>query len=130
MIKPEQACQVSAIAWLRHYNKEAELSTYHFANERKCTIQQGRLLKRMGVKPGVSDLFISIPKHNKHGLWIEIKIDNNYPSKEQKDFLEREFKNGAACAVCWGLDAIKSIIIKYLSTSTNDSFFDQIIHQK
>jgi hypothetical protein len=32
-------------------------------------------LKKMGVKAGVSDLFLAYPNPNYHGLWIELKSE-------------------------------------------------------
>lgn len=130
MIKAEQACQINVINWMRHTYPLEESNTFHFANERKCSIQTGRLLKRMGVKSGVADIFISLPRHEKHGLWVELKVDDNYPTKEQKAFMERQFKNGYAVACCWELDAVKKVISNYLSDCCDSSYFDSIVHEK
>lgn len=130
MLKAEDICNINVINWMReHYPKEEKL-TLHIANERKCSPQQGRLLKRKGVKPGVSDLFIPIPNHGKSGLWVEIKVDNNYPSKEQKEFLENQVKNNFAAACCWENEACKRVIGNYLSDSIVGGYFDQVIYQK
>ena len=109
-----------------------EANTYHFANERRCTIQQGRLLKRMGVKRGVSDLFIAtpMPQHHKYGLWIEIKCAKNTPTKEQKAFLEKQIQNNFAAACCWEIDAVIFVAEKYLSKKTINGYFDKVIYQK
>ena len=130
MLKDEQICHLNVMNWLRQIHPEAEENSYHFANERKCTIQQGRLLKRMGVKRGVADVFIGIPKQGKSGLWVEIKVEGNYPTKEQKDFLARQVKNGFAAACCWDLDACIRVIGNYLADEEIIGYFDEVIYQK
>ncbi len=84
----------------------------------------------MGVKKGVSDLFIPIAKHGKAGLWLEIKVGNNYPSKEQKEFLSKQLKNNFAAACCWEFDAVCRVIHQYLSNGSNDELFNQVIYEK
>ena len=41
----------------------------------------------MGVKAGVSDLFLAYPNPNFHGLWIELKSEKGKKSPEQKHWL-------------------------------------------
>jgi len=59
-------------------------------NEGKRTDVQGYSLKLMGLRPGVSDLFICWPTNTYHGLWLEMKrnkmfvgqqINNTHPRK-------------------------------------------------
>lgn len=129
-MKPEDICQINVMNWIAQVHPKIAKSAFHFANERKCTIQQGRLLKRKGVKRGVADVFIGIPKQGKNGLWVEIKVDDNRPTQEQKEFLELQVENGYAAACCWELDACIRIIGNYLSDDTMEGYFDYVIYQK
>lgn len=126
----EQICQINIMKWMAYQYPDAEKHTYHFANERKCSIKTGWTLKKMGVKRGVSDLFVSIPRHGKNGLWLEIKVNRNNPTPEQKEFMEKQFKNGFAVACCWEFESVKKIIDNYLSSCINDDYFDRIIYEK
>ena len=44
-------------------------------------------LKRMGVKPGVPDLFLPFPVPPFHGLWIEMKSETGRASAVQKEWI-------------------------------------------
>lgn len=111
---PETIEQINFINWVNRHLPEIAQDTHHFANERKCSIQQGRLLKRMGVKKGVADIFIAVPKNGYAGLWIELKVGNNKPTKEQQAFLARKISRGYSAVCVWGWEAAKDIVLSYL----------------
>ncbi len=48
-------------------------SFFHFKNEGRTSYIGGKQFKRMGVKSGVYDLFISKPTSVYHGCWWEVK---------------------------------------------------------
>lgn len=110
----EQALQINLIAWFTYTYPEFKDDIHHFANERKCTPQYGMLLKRMGVKKGVSDIFLAIPRNDKAGLWLELKVGKNRPTMDQMAFLERKELQGYASGWCASLDEAKTIISDYL----------------
>lgn len=113
-LQSEQIFQINLINWFTHTYPQFEEDIHHFANERQCHVQQGRVLKRMGVKRGVSDIFIAVPSSNKSGLWLELKVNQNKPSKEQVEFLERKTQRGYAAFCAWDLEQAISIINNYL----------------
>lgn len=115
-LQPEQIEHINVVNWFNHNFPELADDFHHFANERRCSIQQGKLLKRMGVKKGVSDFFLAlpVPENKSSGLWIELKVGKNKPTKEQSDFLERKTTRGYQCALVWGAEAAKEIIMNYL----------------
>jgi hypothetical protein len=57
----EEKTHISIVEWFQYQFPELHEDFHHFANERKCSLAYGAKLKRMGVKPGVSDFFIAIP---------------------------------------------------------------------
>ena len=61
----EASHQIMLFNWIR---TKPELADFCFAipNERKTSIRNGAHLKRMGLMPGASDLFIGIPKGKFH----------------------------------------------------------------
>lgn len=71
-------------------------------------------LKRQGVKAGVSDIFIPVPRGKYHGLYIEMKVGKNKPSKEQKEFLCDMQNQGYAVALCYGCEEAIKVTEKYL----------------
>ena len=67
--------QAVVISWCEmQKNKYPELSMiYHCPNGGYRNKIEAANLKRQGVKSGVPDLFLPVPRKNKHGLFIEMK---------------------------------------------------------
>lgn len=116
-LKPEEYLQIQVMDWISYKYPQIFEDVYHFANERKCNPRRGYILKRMGVKPGVADIFIDVPKPDKNyrGLWVELKASPRKPSEPQKRFLARKAVQGY-CTVCVvGFDAAIAFIEGYLT---------------
>lgn len=113
-LNPEQIDHINLVNWFNHSYPDLQDDFHHFANERRCSIQQGRLLKRMGVKKGVSDFFLAVPRNGKSGLWIELKVGNGKLSNEQRKFIDRKILRNYDAVAVWGFEAAKEIIIAYL----------------
>jgi hypothetical protein len=113
-LKPEQIDHINLVNWFDHKFPELEPDFHHFANERKCSVLQGRILKRMNVKKGVADFFLAFSQSGKHGLWIELKVGKNKPTKEQIEFGVQKIKRGYEVAFVWGFEAAKEVILIYL----------------
>lgn len=64
----------------------------------------------MGVKSGVSDLYLPYPKGSYIGLFIEMKYGNNKLQDSQKEFLKDMSENGHYVITCYKAeDAIETI---------------------
>lgn len=113
-LNEEQLHHTLIVNWFHTKYPSLADDFHHFANERKCSYQQGALLKRMGVKRGVADFFLAYPNKGTAGLWIELKVGKNKPTPEQVDFLKRKASRGYAAACVWGKEAVKAIIRDYL----------------
>ena len=113
-LKPEQILQINLINWFRFKFPDLADDLHHFANERKCSFDEGRKLKRMGVTKGVSDLFLALPLNGFHGLWIELKTEKGKLKHEQMEFIERKNQRGYVAIAVWGLETAQKIIIDYL----------------
>ena len=87
---------------------------YHVPNGGKRDHAEAARLNAEGVKPGVPDVFLPVPRGGYHGLWIELKVDGGKPSKEQRDWLE--YLNGAGyCALlCYGWQTAQMEIEQYM----------------
>jgi hypothetical protein len=77
-------------------------------------ILQASKMRAEGVRAGVPDVAILIPRKPHHGLFIELKVGNNKPSEEQLWWLEMLNKAGYRAEWCVGQDAAKRIICEYL----------------
>jgi hypothetical protein len=118
-LRPEEIDHINLVNWFHHEFPELADDFHHFANERMCSVQQGRLLKRMGVKKGVADFFLAVPMNGSHGLWLELKVNKNRPSKEQKEFLARKLLRGYEAYCVWGFESAKEFILGYLKGIIN-----------
>jgi hypothetical protein len=72
-------------------------------------------LKAEGVKPGVPDLFLSLPSGTYHGLYIEMKrSEGGKLSPEQKEMLDRFGGVGYMTVVANGADEALDAVKEYL----------------
>lgn len=117
----EQAEQINIVNWFNYQYPELKDDLHHFANERKCSVQTGRTLKRMGVKKGVADFFLAVGCDGFFGLWIELKVGKGKLSPEQITFLERKNSKGYLALSVWGFDAAKELITAYLHNYNKNS---------
>ena len=97
------------------YNEDYKM-IYHIPNEGKRKERTGSNLKREGMKKGVPDLCIAVPKFNLHGLYIELKLDSKKKiSEEQIEWIEDLRKRGYAATVCYGADEAMTLITAYIN---------------
>lgn len=76
-------------------------------------------LKAEGVRSGVPDLFLPVPRRTSSGiflagLFIELKAGKNKPTPAQLDWLGWLGREGYAAFCCTGWDAARETIVDYL----------------
>lgn len=71
-------------------------------------------LKSEGLKPGVSDLFLPVPKNGYCGLFIEMKVGSNKPSEDQIVFTHDMNENGYLALTVWGSENAIATIATYM----------------
>jgi VRR-NUC domain-containing protein len=76
----------------------------HFPNEGKRSPRYGKLMKDLGMRAGVSDLFIPMARHGFIGAWIEIKTSKGIVSVAQKDFLSDMEQLGHFTTICRSIE--------------------------
>jgi len=72
---------------------------------------------KQGLKKGVSDLFLPVPKAHYHGLFIEMKRRDATKScvrPEQKEFIKFAEGQGYKAIWCRGWEMAREIITNYL----------------
>lgn len=112
-IQPEQAEQIKIADWMRIMHPD--IPFMHIANERKCSWQYGELLKRMGVRPGVADLFFPLFNRTCNGLFIELKVGKNKITSHQLQFLHDMRGVGYMAECCYGADEAIALIKEFYS---------------
>lgn len=71
--------------------------------------------KRLGVKAGVSDLFLPVARLGYHGLWIEMKRQHGGRlRKDQKEWIDDMVKNGYKAVRADGAEEAIAILLEYL----------------
>lgn len=118
MRRSEETEQITLIDWCNiNICKYPELSLiYHIPNGGQRNKSEAARLKRAGVKRGVPDLCLPVPRKNYHGLYIEMKYGNGRTSKEQKEWIQQLNKNGYYAVVCNGFEEAKTTIETYITT--------------
>lgn len=114
-LSAETVEHIKAMDWLRFHYPDIARHAIHIANERKTSWSNGAILKRMGVKPGVPDLFFPVPSGCYHGLFIEIKSQSGKPSPHQKEFITEAVGNGYYASFAFGADEVIDIICSYFN---------------
>lgn len=78
---------------------------------------EGWRLKEQGVRAGVSDLFLPVPRNGFHGLWLEFKAappNNAALSTSQKEWLDLMRGQGYQALHCLGVAAAMEALRSYL----------------
>ena len=122
MLKREQIDHINTVNWFHHNFPEYADDFHHFANERKCSYNEGRTLKKMGVKKGVLDFHLALPADGYHGLWMELKVGDGKLTEEQIAFINRKNSRGYIALAVWGHEAAKQVIITYLDSYKTKCF--------
>lgn len=93
---------------------------YHIPNGGARSKATAGRLKAEGVRAGVPDLCLPVPRAQYHGLYIELKRQHGgQTSPSQKDWLRRLSAQGYDTAVCHGWEDAASMIMAYLRQEAN-----------
>ena len=122
MITPEQIAkagtehshQVALFVWAQQSGIPELKWLFAIPNGGPRTAIAGAKLKAEGVKPGVPDLFLPVPRGSKFGLWIELKKPKGIVSNEQHKWLEFLSIRGYATRVCFGWQEARDALKEYL----------------
>lgn len=112
----EEQEQIALFEWAAwHEGRYPELRLlYHVPNGGRRDKATAARLKRAGVKAGVPDLVLPVQRGGYAGLYIELKVGKNRPTKLQKAWLERLSEQGYRTAVCYGARETADLIEEYL----------------
>lgn len=117
LIPTEESEQAALFEWAA-YNDELvpELAAlYAIPNGGYRHVKTAVTLKRTGVKAGVPDICLPVPRDGKHGLYLEMKRrKGGEVSVSQRTWLNFLAGQGYATAVCRGWEEAVQVISAYL----------------
>lgn len=100
----ESSIQKAVMEWVSLYPLIRKF-IIHIPNEGKRTKHYGKSLKNMGMRPGVSDLFVALQRHGYIGAWIELKSHDGILSLAQKQFLYDMESQNYFTMVCTSIES-------------------------
>ena len=106
--------QTAVMTWARYNERRYPMLKWlhHIPNGGMRSTMKAVRLKAEGVRPGVSDLCLPVPRGGYHGMYIEMKRPDhsNGPTSDQKDWLDYFNRAGYRAVVCYGYEeAVKEI---------------------
>ncbi len=122
----EQECLLRWTEFVSGAYPELKL-LYHVPNGGSRNKIEAANLKKQGVKKGVPDLCLPVPRGSYHGLYIELKAKKNKPTQEQENWLAALDAQGYKTAVCWGWETASQVITEYLNKGTTVQKFDALL---
>ena len=109
--------QTALFEWARlQSGRYPELSLlYHVPNGGSRNKAEAGRLRAEGVKAGVPDLCLPVPRGEFHGLYIELKRQRGgVASEKQTEWMESLMKHGYCVALCKGWEIAAQTITNYL----------------
>jgi hypothetical protein len=116
-VPSESVEQICLFRWAMYEEcKYPELALlYHIPNGGKRNITTAKRLKAEGVKSGVPDIHLPVPRNGFHGLYIELKKQKgSCTTEKQDDWIEALNAHGYLAVVCKGWEEASKKIIQYL----------------
>lgn len=121
--RSEDTEQISVITWaMWNENAHPELKLlHHCPNGGNRNRTEAAKLKQMGVKAGIPDLCLPVPKGIYNGLYIELKFDDGKLRECQKGMLKALAEAGHYCVVCYGAEEAIKILAEYINLKPIDT---------
>lgn len=113
----EEEEQIALIEWAtRSSGQYPELALlFHIPNGGSRGKGEAGRFKAMGVKKGVPDLFLPVPRGGYHGLFVELKrVAGGEVSKNQREWIDTLTRQGYRAVVCKGWEAARIVIMRYI----------------
>lgn len=121
-LRSEDTEQIQVVAWA-DWNAimHPELKwLHHIPNGGSRNKAEAVKLKQMGVRSGISDLFLPCARGMYHGLYIEMKYGDGRLQQTQKEFLSDMTDAGYYVATCYTAEQAINVIKKYINLGSFD----------
>lgn len=96
-----------------HYPQLRDLF-FHIPNGGQRHVLVAKKMKAEGVRPGIPDLLLAVPRQGRHGLFIEMKARGGRLSQHQQLVIPQLKAHGYEVEVCQGFDAARDVIRNYM----------------
>ena len=120
MKRKESELQISCVNWFRYQYPQYKMLLFSIPNGGLRNIKTAVTLKREGVISGVPDLFLSLPRGEWHGFYLELKSGSNDLTANQDMFFILARKQGYKCEVIRTLDQFIREVTFYLNANLNN----------
>lgn len=117
----ESETQRACVKWYRLQFAHLRLLLFAIPNGGYRSGAEAAIMHGEGVTPGVSDLFLSVPRHGFHGLYIEMKYGANDLSEKQQAFKLEVQKQGYKFATCWRVEEFIREVSFYLGNGIREA---------
>lgn len=113
--EPESRLQAECFSWFWNTYPEYRGLMFHVPSEgnRSSKIDGGKR-KAMGIVAGVSDLILMLPRHNCHGLCIEMKTEDGRQSDKQKEWQRKVTQQGYDYRIIRSVVEFKTCVTEYI----------------
>lgn len=109
----EDDLQINCIKWL--FAQYPNIPAFHVPNGGSRNKIEGRKLKMMGVRRGVPDVFIDLPRGDYHGARFELKTGRNGMTAEQAGWMQYYREHGFYAQEVRSLDEFVNAVNFYMS---------------
>lgn len=113
----ESQSQQATVKWWAQYALHREIpqiTLMAFPMQGARTARNGARLKAEGMRAGISDMFLALPREDFAGLWIENKTSKGRLTETQIAFQNVMARNGYKVVTCRSSDETKKEIKAYL----------------
>lgn len=114
MKHPESKIQQACIKWFDYQYPQYRLNLFAIPNGGARNKIEAGIMKGEGVRAGVADLFLAIPKqglkNNYPGLFIEMKTETGRQTDTQKKFEKAVNSQGYFYFLCRSFDEFKPMV--------------------
>ena len=116
-IMSEHEEQSLFVHWFRLKYPKLKEALFAIPNGGHRHIRVAISLKKEGVVPGVSDMFLMVPRETFHGAFIEMKTKKGRLSDKQKKFLAFAESMGYKPIIGYGYSDVINKVEDYLNLS-------------
>lgn len=115
---PESELATALVKWFDYSHRGLGVPSkdllIHCKNEGKQSPIAGARMRAQGVRPGVSDYLLLVPRGAWHGLALEVKAPTGKLSDAQRAWLDLVCGQGYFIAIAYSLDEAMVYITRYL----------------